>query len=32
MIIKIDARKIKYQPNVKFFVWNCNKLIENKLK
>jgi len=28
-MIKIDARKIEYQFNVKMFVWNCNNLIEN---
>jgi len=32
MIIKIDTRKIKHQSNTEIFIWNCNNLIESKLK
>ena len=32
MITKIDARKIKHQSNIRIFVWNCNNIIENKVK
>jgi len=32
MIIKIDTCKIKYQLKVEMFVWNCDNLLEIKLK
>jgi hypothetical protein len=32
MIIKIDDHKIKYQSNIKLFVWGYDKFIKNKLK
>jgi len=32
MIIKIDARKIKNQLKVEMFVWNCDNLLDCKLK
>jgi hypothetical protein len=32
MITKVDIRKIKYQPNIKIFVWDYNNIIESKLK
>ena len=32
MIIKIDAYKIKHQPNINMFVWDYNSFIQCKLK
>jgi hypothetical protein len=32
MIIKIDTCKIKHQLKVEMFVWNCDNLLESKLK
>jgi hypothetical protein len=30
MITKINARKIKYQPNIRIFVWDYDNLIKKK--
>jgi len=32
MITKINAHKIKHQPNTKTFVWDYNNLIKFKIK
>jgi len=32
MITKIDTHKIEYQPNIKIFIWNYDKFIENITK
>jgi len=32
MITKIDARKIKYQLNIKIFIWDWDNLIKSNLK
>jgi hypothetical protein len=32
MITRIDARKIKYQPKAKMFVWDRDNFIESKPK
>jgi hypothetical protein len=32
IIIKIDDYKIKYQSNIKLFVWGYHNFIKNKLK
>jgi hypothetical protein len=34
MITKINAHKIKHQPNIEIFVWDCDNLVkknQNKL-
>jgi hypothetical protein len=31
-ILKIDAHKFNYKPNIRMFIWDCDNLIENKPK